>query len=48
VRDGGEELVAALRRLHGGGAQPGQLVDRFLQFADAKRIFVRPIAAPTA
>ena len=35
VRDRGQEFVAPLRRLERGGAQPGELVDRLLQFADA-------------
>jgi len=39
VRDRGEELVAALRRLEGGGAQAGELVDRLLQLADADDVF---------
>ena len=35
----GEELVTPLRRLERGGAEPRELVDRFLQLADADGVF---------
>ena len=39
VRDRGEELVAALRRLERCGAEAVELVDRLLQLADADGVF---------